>query len=187
MRLIKGQSLILALSATAWPLLGKAGQDAYAQRLIPKFAEVAPGFYRGGQPRQGGFERLKEIGVKTVINLRGENDEEKEVESLGMKYIHIPMSALEHVSDAKIQKFFGVLKDSSNYPVFVHCERGSDRTGFMVGVYRIAFEGWSAERAYQEARGYGMRWWYRNLRHQLYEFASKQENSSKTVSTSPPR
>ena len=173
MRFVRGHTLILMLSATAWPLPGKAGQEAAASRLIPKFAEVVPGFYRGGQPRKGGFEYLKRTGIKTVINLRGQNGEEKVVEGLGMEYVQIPMSALENVPDAKIQRFFDVLRDRENYPVFVHCRRGADRTGFMVGLYRIAFEGWSADRAYREARDLGIRWWYGGLKRQLYEFAAK--------------
>ncbi len=167
---------MLLLSATAWPLLGKAGQEASASRLIPKFAEVEPDFYRGGQPRKSGFEYLKRIGVKTIINLRGQNGEEKVVQGLGMKYVQIPMSALEKVPDVKVQEFFDVLRDHENYPVFVHCRRGADRTGFMVGLYRITFEGWTADQAYQEARDLGMRWWYWGLKRQLYDFAAKQQN-----------
>jgi tyrosine-protein phosphatase SIW14 len=176
MRLVKGHTVMLVLSAAVWPLLGKAGQRATASRLIPKFAEVVPDLYRGGQPRKGGFEYLKRIGVKTVINLRGENGEKKVVQGLGMKYVQIPMGVLEDVPDAKIQEFFSVLRERENYPVFVHCRRGADRTGFMVGLYRIAFEGWTAGQSYQEARDFGMRWWYWGLKHQLYVFAAKQQN-----------
>ena len=35
-------------------------------------------------------------------------------------------------------------------PVFVHCQRGADRTGLAVAVYRVAVEGWSKEKAIEE-------------------------------------
>jgi protein tyrosine/serine phosphatase len=56
--------------------------------------------------------------------------------------------------------------------VFVHCRRGADRTGALVGFYRIARNGWSAERAYDEARAIGMRSWYTGLRRQIEEFGA---------------
>lgn len=147
-------------------------------QAIPRFNQVAEGFYRGGQPRRQGFDYLKQLGVKTVINLRAENQEAEEVKSLGLHYVHIPMSAWEHVPESKIQMFFQVLRDRDSYPVFVHCERGADRTGFMVGLYRIAFEGWSADRAYGEARTHGMYPWYLGLKRQLYGFADRRAAST---------
>ena len=47
----------------------------------------------------------------------------------------------------------------------------------MVGLYRIAFQGWDGKRAYEEARAMGMRWWYRDLKKQLHEFAAKRSAS----------
>ena len=40
--------------------------------------------------------------------------------------------------------------------MFIHCKRGSDRTGTVVACYRISKEGWTDERAITEARQYGM-------------------------------
>ncbi|MBI4456708.1 MAG: tyrosine-protein phosphatase [Acidobacteria bacterium] len=132
-------------------------------------------FYRGGQPSQVGFHLLKEKGVKTVINLRPEGDEEKAVQELGMQYVHIPLSSLKRVPDGAIQAFLQVVGDPANYPIFVHCRRGADRTGMMVGIYRIAFQGWDGRQAYEEARKIGMRWWYQGFKHQLYKFAEERQ------------
>ena len=72
-----------------------------------------------------------------------------------------------------LQTFLDALTDPARQPVYVHCQRGADRTGFMVGVYRVEKEGWSAKRAYSEARDIGMRWWYRGLKRQLYEYEER--------------
>ena len=57
-----------------------------------------------------------------------------------------------------------------NYPIFFHCRRGADRTGAMAAMYRIANQGWGAEKAYGEARNSGLRWWYVTIEKQSMEF-----------------
>lgn len=150
-----------------------AGGEADSAASIPLFERVAPGLYRGGQPTLAGLGFLKWRGIRTVVNLREELDERPLVEKLGFKYVHIPLDVGEPVSDQARQKFFDVVNDPANQPVFVHCRRGADRTGVMIGFYRIAVEGWDAGRAYKEARMLGMRWWYRGLKRQLYDFAER--------------
>jgi protein tyrosine/serine phosphatase len=167
--------LLLALPVAFW-VVGRAtlGEDvAVSHATISRFQQVAPGLYRGGQPSAPGFEFLKRKGVKTVINLRKEHDEKELVERLGMNYVHIPVDARETISEQTIKRFFAVVNDPAYQPVFVHCERGADRTGVMVGFYRIAVQGWDGSRAYDEARDIGMRWWHRGLKRQLYEFAAR--------------
>lgn len=174
-RIAHAISSILLLSSLILPTAVSGQHAVPIDRNIPRFYKVADGFYRGGQPEGKDFEVLQKQGIKTVINLRPENDEKPIVESLGMSYVHIPLSAWDHVPDGAIETFFQTINDPANQPVFVHCRRGADRTGVMVGFYRIAFQGWDARKAHREARALGMRWWYRGLKHQLYEFAEKQK------------
>jgi|SRR5579884_2042029 len=145
---------------------------ANTQNNIIRYQKVADGLYRGGQPDVSGFKLLKEQGIKTIINLREENDEEGTVRALGMNYVHIPMQVTvwSRISDASIHKYFEILNNPANLPVFIHCERGADRTGAMVGFYRIAVQGWGPDKAFKEARTIGMRWWYAGLKEQLYTF-----------------
>src|SRR5215468_6151268 len=117
---------------------------------IPRFHMIADGLYRGGQPGRDGFEYLQKNGVKTVINLRMENDEEVIVKKLGMNYVHIPITITiwSKIPDAAIDQYFKVLNDPANYPIFFHCRRGADRTGAMAGFYRIAYQDWEPGKAY---------------------------------------
>jgi protein tyrosine/serine phosphatase len=139
---------------------------------IPRFQMIADGIYRGGQPGREGFEYLKKKGIKTIINLRMENGEESVVKELGMNYVHIPISlkVWSKIPDHAIERYFKVLSDPSNYPIFFHCRRGADRTGALAGFYRIAFQDWEAKKAYNEARSVGMRWWYQAIKQQIYSF-----------------
>jgi protein tyrosine/serine phosphatase len=186
MKSIQAAILLLVLVALSWAGRAQSAREASNSQTIPRFDQVAKGFYRGGQPRRQGFEYLKQLGVKTVINLRGGNREAEEVKSLGLRYVHIPMRPWKRVPESKIQMFFQVLRDRDSYPVFVHCDHGSDRTGFMVGLYRIAFQDWSADRAYQEARAHGMWAWDLSLKHQLYQFANHRA-ASDSLSHGPAR
>jgi protein tyrosine/serine phosphatase len=143
------------------------------ETTIPRFQKVADGFYRGGQPDQAGFEFLKKEGIKTIINLRDEDDRERSVvNKLGMNYVHLPMSVsfFSKIAQKDIKAYFDLLNDPANYPIFIHCRRGADRTGAMVGFYRIAVQGWDGKKAYDEARKIGMRWWYPGLKGQLKDF-----------------
>jgi len=152
--------------ASAWLLAldGFGGSSAAAVPAIPPFQAVTESVFRGGQPTEAGFRFLRQKGIKTVINLREENGEKALVESLGMKYVHLPLSAWDPIPDRAIRAFFRVVSDPASSPVFFHCKRGADRTGAMVGLYRIAFQGWDGKRAYEESRAMGMRWWFRDLK-----------------------
>lgn len=160
---------MLSLIATLL-LLFPAGPPA--KEDVPRFATIAEGFYRGGQPTDAGFEFLKQQGIKTIINLREENKEESMVRSLGMNSVHIPVSIsfFSKIPGDAIEKYFEVLNDPANYPIFIHCRRGADRTGAMAGFYRVLFQDWDGKKAYDEARDIGMRWWYPGLKGQIKSF-----------------
>ena len=140
------------------------------EKALPRFHKVSEDLYRGGQPEKNGFEILKKMGIKTVVNFRENIDEQPVVRNLGMELIHIPLTARGGIDDRSIREFFSILNNPDNYPVFVHCKRGADRTGAMIAFYRIAFEGWDPEKAYKEARDIGLRWWYFKLRKQIRNF-----------------
>jgi protein tyrosine/serine phosphatase len=148
---------------------------------------IADGLYRGGQPERDGFQYLKDRGIKTVINLRTENDEEVMVKKLGMNYVHIPISIKpwSKIPDAAIEQYFKVLNDPANYPIFFHCRRGADRTGAMAGFYRIAVQGWETKKAYSEARQIGMRWWFQAIKKQIHGFRPEGVSVTKTAEVLP--
>jgi protein tyrosine/serine phosphatase len=140
---------------------------------ISRFSMLAEGIYRGSQPDEKGFAFLKGQGVQTIINLRAEDDEGPMVKKLGMKYFHIPIRLVFPWSknpEAAIAKYFDLVKNPENYPIFVRCHRGADRTGALAALYRIVNQGWQAERAWFEARDSGLHWWYRGLKSQVLNF-----------------
>ncbi len=75
---------------------------------------------------------------------------------LGLTYEHIPMTAL-HVKDDHVVGFLRIAGAPDRAPIFVHCQRGADRTGLMCAVYRIAFQGWTKDQAIAEMTQGGFR------------------------------
>ncbi len=113
-------------------------------------------FYRGAQPKKGDYPALKELGVKTVIDLQAEpTDYEKaEVEALGMKYINIPIVDKGYPTAENIVMFLKVVNDPATGVFYAHCAGGRHRTGDVGAVYRFTKYGWGFDQAYQEMKNY---------------------------------
>lgn len=118
---------------------------------LPKFAKVSDTLYCGGQPTKKGFIELKEIGIKTIVNLRGSQKEKEKdkLKGLGFKYICIPLE-VKNPKDEDIVTFLKVVNNPLYQPVFVHCAQGVVRTGLMVAIYRVYVQNWLIEKAIEE-------------------------------------
>jgi protein tyrosine phosphatase (PTP) superfamily phosphohydrolase (DUF442 family) len=115
---------------------------------VPNLYRVSSGLFRSAQPTAEGMRNLKDLGVKTVINLCPGNDP-TEIAALGLVYEHIPMRVW-NPREKQLIRFLRILMDSKETPVLVHCQHGADRTGALCAAYRIAVEGWTKEEALQE-------------------------------------
>lgn len=137
-----------------------AAQENRPDEKLPNFHQVNENLYRGAQPQRGGLKKLSELGIKTVINLRGASEdthnEQAEAEAFGMRYFNIPMSGLGRPTDEQVECALAVIDARENWPVFVHCQRGADRTGVIIAVYRILRDKWTADQAIDEAKRFGM-------------------------------
>ena len=145
----------LALSGCATPV-------GHSRAIpLPHFFQVDAKLCRGGQPTPEGFRELARRGVKTVVNLRVENAahqaaDRRLAESLGMRWISMPMRAYWRPSDAQVLAFLDLVEDPAQQPVFIHCRKGEDRTGVLTAVYRVVEYDWEPQRAYREARSLGL-------------------------------
>lgn len=130
---------------------------------LPKLFEVNSNLYRGGQPSEQGVMRLRAMGVKSIINLRGEDAlSRKEMhwaQESGMKYYSVSMNNWLKPKDEEIEAILALIDKEENGPVYVHCKRGSDRTGTVIAIYRITHDGWTAKQATDEAKQFGFGWW----------------------------
>lgn len=134
---------------------GRAGAPAFSPHASPpgdvpeNFDKVSDGVYRSGQPDRKQFGALvKTCGVKSVLNLRLNHHDDDEAEGLPLRLYTIPMRA-GNIQYAQIVEAMVVLRDSPK-PILVHCWHGSDRTGCIVALYRMVFEGWPKGKAIRE-------------------------------------
>jgi protein tyrosine/serine phosphatase len=131
---------------------------------VPNLHKVSKNLYRGAQPTEEGFKNLRQLGVKTVINLRDWHSDKSKIADSNLVYEQVDMTAW-HPEDGEVIRFLKIVSDDSKQPVFVHCLYGSDRTGTMCAIYRIAVEGWSKQEAIDEMTkgGFGFHPVWQNL------------------------
>lgn len=107
--------------------------------------------YRGSEfeihahPTAVGAEDLRALGIRTDLDLRGEVlGKELHMTSalFGMKHVLAPAVPYASVFEKKYRKntrrFFTLLTQRSNFPIYSHCWGGADRTGtlcFLLGAF----------------------------------------------------
>lgn len=147
--------LLLFLFATAF------AQDATTDAELPRFQHVSERLYRGAQPRRGGLSRLRELGINTIINLRGANKQtradEAEARALGLNYFNVELPRWGRPQDARVARILEIIAAPENGRVLVHCRDGVDRTGMIVAIYRMTHDKWNSHDALAEAERSGMR------------------------------
>jgi protein tyrosine phosphatase (PTP) superfamily phosphohydrolase (DUF442 family) len=116
---------------------------------VPNLYRISGELYRSEQPSPQGMQNLKNLGLKTIINLRWLHSDRDEIGDAGLTYEHIYMKAW-HPEEDDVVRFLKIVTDPKHTPVLVHCKHGADRTGTMIAVYRIAVQGWSKAEAIRE-------------------------------------
>jgi tyrosine-protein phosphatase SIW14 len=174
---MKGIRTLLFAAVSALTLLATSAlaQDASdTARELPNFLRVNERLYRGGQPTEEGLRRLAAMGVRTVVNLRARDEharrEGEQARALGLSYFNLPVERIGRPRAERVAEVLAVVNAPENQPVFVHCQRGSDRTGTIVAAYRVAHDGWTAAEATREARRHGLRFWQRGMRDFVHDY-----------------
>jgi uncharacterized protein (TIGR01244 family) len=152
---MKQLGLILVLLVAAG--LAFAQQDAPP---IRNFMRVNENFCTGAQPRIEHLAKLKAEGIKAIINLRPPSEhraaeEEAAAKDLGLRYFNIPV-VFADPKDEQATEFLRITDDVENRPAFIHCA-GAVRVGAFWMIRRVLRDGWTIERAEEEARQIGLR------------------------------
>ncbi len=155
--------ILVVVLATSLCFTATRDEEQIGAVEVPNFQKVNPNLYRGGQPDVSDIPELAKLGVRTIINLRSSGDKvraEKEAAiAAGLNFHHIEFPSRGRPSDQKVRRVLDLVLEEENHPVFVHCKRGSDRTGTIVACYRMGYDGWTTENALAEAKHFGMGWW----------------------------
>jgi len=151
-----GLLLIAVISLAGDPAVQRPANWAQPVSMagVPNLFKVSDDLYRSAQPDSMGMKNLKQLGIKTVVNLRSFHTDQDELGNTGPVREHIYMVAW-HPEKEEAVRFLKIVSDSARTPVLVHCQHGSDRTGTMCAIYRVAVQGWSKEEAIAEMTGGG--------------------------------
>lgn len=123
--------------------------------------KVSDGLYRGPSADNKRLQELKELGIKTIVNVRlnPQKDSQKTAAKMGIKWVNIPSGVFIAPREKEWDKFLSVVEDPANKPVYLTCTIGADRTGFYVALYRLAVQRWTKEQAIEEMKGGFSPWW----------------------------
>ena len=171
-----GAAVLHPPQAVGFILLLCTGMVGAEEKRSPKWAQpiklkgaanlykVSNMLYRSAQPDAEGFRNLKKMGIRTVISLRSFHSDRKKIGDTGLAYEHIYMKVW-HAEDHEVVRLLKIISDPKRQPVLVHCQHGSDRTGMMCAIYRIAVEDWTEKDAIKEMKegGYGFNKVFFNL------------------------
>ncbi|MFN8672526.1 MAG: tyrosine-protein phosphatase [Candidatus Sericytochromatia bacterium] len=118
--------------------------------------------YRGGTPvGESHYDRIAELGIKTVVNLKVEDsaveyvNEQTNLAKKDIQLHYIPMPNIAAPTLLQVLEFLTICYNDETKPVFVHCHRGSDRTGIVSAAFRIT-EGHRADWALAEAQKFNI-------------------------------
>lgn len=143
---------------------------------IKRLRVATPGkVYRSGCMTASGFEdTIRKYGIRTVLNLQEEDvdpnlprgffDRSREKESelcdrLDVDYRLLQCDLVHPLESPRkrpeaIDRFLELM-DEVRYPVLIHCRAGLHRTGCLLAVYRMEYEGWTPLQALRELKGLG--------------------------------
>lgn len=110
--------------------------------------------YRSAQPdAQDLAEYARDYGIRSVLNLRGENTDEdwyqEEVQAakdLGLTHIDFRMSSKLMMPHERVAELIAIMR-SAPKPMLIHCAGGADRSGLAAALYIAAIKHGSEELA----------------------------------------
>lgn len=119
--------------------------------LLKNLHQLNDSIFRSDQPDSLDIELLKELGIKSLLNLRRYyNDTIFIGKNSGLNLYHVKMYA-HCFTNKKIIDALKIIKNAPK-PLLIHCKHGSDRTGVVIAMYRIVFDNFSKKEALKELR-----------------------------------
>jgi protein tyrosine phosphatase (PTP) superfamily phosphohydrolase (DUF442 family) len=110
----------------------------------------------GGQPSHQAYIKAAQSGYRSVLTLRTTKDgvdltrERLMVEQSGLHYFNLSIAA-QMPRREQVDEFLKLTRDPANHPMLVNCAFAG-RIAPLMMMFRIVEQGWTEERAVEEAR-----------------------------------
>lgn len=114
--------------------------------------KVSPDVWRSAQPAPHHVRWAARRGIKTVVNLRGEQSfgtrwlEQRACAANGIKLLDLPLGSREAPSRQQLHAIKDLL-GRVEFPILVHCKSGADRAGLMSVMVRHVHDGQNIDAA----------------------------------------
>jgi protein tyrosine/serine phosphatase len=156
--------IVLAFALASCRTAGPFPCDATAPARAPRnFGSVSEGVYRGGQPSScAELAYLQSLGVKSILKLNDPSEplEKEEAQRMGFRvasFAFNPRTIGRAETCGDVRSALAFLRDRGNWPVYIHCTAGKDRTGYLAGLYERLDLGRSVSDVMNELHHYGHR------------------------------
>lgn len=161
--------ILLACRVISLPAIAEGQQKDRAQLNqieqslqsdVPRVLCLDDSFATGGQPTDRAFAKIAASGFHSVLSLRASGEgldlkrERELVEKTGLRYFNIPVVSSAPQA-AQAVEFIRLVKEKSNHPMLVNCA-SANRVGAFMMIYRVLEQGWSEEKALEEAIKIGL-------------------------------
>lgn len=123
---------------------------------IYNFLPLTETLLSSGMPTADQMADVSRSGVQVVINLAMPDsehalpDEAHLVESLGMRYIAIPV-VWDNPTRGNLEDFMNAMDTNKENKLLVHCQANYRATGFIT-LYRVLRLGWQRDKAFLDLR-----------------------------------
>ncbi len=126
----------------------------------PGFSEPTAGIVTGGQPDLALLTRLRNAGLRYVINLRpaaedSSFDEAGAAKALGLNYLNLPISGPADFSPDNVASFNQLLNDVSGEATLIHCASGN-RVGALYALRAAWLHSKTTDEALAIGRAHGL-------------------------------
>ena len=142
--------VLLLLISVSGSLLAYSSINGHFEDVVPRKV------YRSAQPTDEQLRQWAKLyGIRTIINLRGDDEKEVEDEEATAKELGIEMISL-HLSSRRLPAKFLLVKlieaiESAEMPILLHCHSGIDRVGTASAIAAMAIGGIDYEKAKWQA------------------------------------
>lgn len=128
------------------------------------FVKLDDNVFRSNQPSPQDLEKYRDLGVKTIVNLRGKSPysqyllEKEACADLGLRLVNVKFSAHKAPRRKRIRKLLRIF-ETFETPMLLHCKSGADRTGLAAVIYMMVVKNATFQEASQQ-----LHWRYLHFR-----------------------
>lgn len=124
----------------------------FVRLVFPNRHRISKKAWRSAQPLPYQLKTAKDLGIQTIINLRGNANgttyrlEKQACQQLGLKFIDYKLRSRDVPSKEELYGLHALFQ-TVKYPILIHCKSGADRAGLASALYLHWVEGVPLEMA----------------------------------------